>query len=227
VKNDTAAKGVKQRITINSRGQLQHREPPTRMIPPATPDITGVVLAGGAGRRLGGLDKGLLLFRGRPLVEWVIEALRPQVGALIISANRNLERYAAYGLPVVTDHEPGFQGPLAGIHGAMRTARTQWIITLPCDGPYPAPDLAARLALALAGQDADLAVASDGRRIQTVHALLPIRLAADLADFLAGGERQVSRWYARHRMAVADLSNQADTFRNINTSDEALALGGH
>ena len=195
------------------------------MTPPAASEITGVVLAGGAGRRLGGLDKGLLHFRGRPLVEWVIEALRPQVGALLISANRNLDRYAAYGLPVVTDLEPGFQGPLAGILSALQTACTPWIITLPCDGPYPAPDLAARLALALADQDADLAVAAQGTRIQPVQALLPVRLAPDLADFLAGSERRVSHWYARHRMAVADLSDHADAFRNINTPDEALALG--
>ncbi len=194
------------------------------MIPPAAPDITGVVLAGGAGRRLGGVDKGLMPFRGRPLVEWVIEALRPQVGALVISANRNLELYAAYGLPVVTDCGPGFQGPLAGIHRAMQAARTPWIITLPCDGPYPAPDLVERLSLALADQDADLAVAADGARIQPVQALLPVRLAPDLAAWLAAGERRVSAWYARHRMAVADLSDRPDAFLNLNTPEEALAL---
>ena len=194
------------------------------MIRPAPTAITGVILAGGAGRRLGGADKGLVPFRGRPLIEWVLDALRPQVGALLISANRNLERYATYGVPVVTDREPGFQGPLAGIHAAMLAAPTPWIITLPCDGPYPAPDLAARLALALSAQGAELAVASDGRRIQPVQALLPVRLAPALGEFLAGGERGVSHWYARHRMAVADLGDQADTFCNINTSAEALAL---
>jgi molybdopterin-guanine dinucleotide biosynthesis protein A len=189
---------------------------------PTRASITGVILAGGQGRRMGGVDKGLALYVGRPLIEWVITALRPQVDALLINANRNLERYARYGVPVIADLAPGFQGPLAGIRSAMRAARTPWIVTLPCDGPYPAPDLVERLVLALSAADAELAVASDGVRNQPVYALLPVRLAASLDDYLAGGERKVALWYARHRVAVADLSDRPESFININTLD---ALG--
>jgi molybdenum cofactor guanylyltransferase len=183
--------------------------------------ITGVILAGGQARRMGGRDKGLLPFAGRPLVEWVIAALRPQVGTLLINANRNLERYAGYGLAVIADLEPGFQGPLAGIRSAMQAARTRWILTVPCDGPYPAPDLAQRLAASLHAADAELAVATDGLRMQPVHALLPVHLAASLHTYLAAGERQVERWYARHRVALADLSDRPECFLNINTPDDA------
>jgi molybdopterin-guanine dinucleotide biosynthesis protein A len=191
--------------------------------------ITGVILAGGAARRLGGQDKGLWPFAGRPLIEWVIAALAPQVDTLLISANRNLEHYAAYGLPVVADLAPGFQGPLAGVRSAMQAARTDWIVTLPCDGPYPAPDLVARLVQALRDQGADLAVATDGRRMQPVHALLPVALAADLDAFLGTGERKPTLWYARHRIALADLSERLGCFANLNTPEDAadLALKRH
>jgi molybdopterin-guanine dinucleotide biosynthesis protein A len=194
------------------------------MMSHATGSITGVILAGGRSSRLGGGDKGLLAFAGRSLVEWVIEALAPQVGELLISANRNLELYARYGLPVIADLDPGFQGPLAGFRRAMRAAGTEWIVTLPCDAPYPAPDLVARLALARCEQDSDLAVATDGRLMQPVHALLPVRLAADLDDFLATGERKITRWYARHRCALVDFSDRPDCFANINTPEDADRL---
>jgi molybdenum cofactor guanylyltransferase len=196
-----------------------------RSPPPSKASITGVILAGGQARRLGGIDKGLVNCGGRPLIEWVIAALRPQVGALLISANRNLERYAAYGLAVVPDLQRGFQGPLAGIHSAMQAARTQWIVTVPCDGPHPAPDLVERLAAALGAADADLAVASDGVRMQPVHALLPVQLAAGLHAYLSAGDRQVERWYGRHRFALADLSDRPECFININTPADATALG--
>ena len=191
---------------------------------PAPSAITGVILAGGAARRLGGEDKGLRLFAGRPLVEWVIAALTPQVGALLISANRNLERYAEYRLPVIADLTPGFQGPLAGFRSAMQAARTDWIVTLPCDGPYPAPDLVARLVAALRAQEGDLAVATDGRRMQPVYALLPVALAADLDAFLDTEERKITRWYARHRVALADLGDRPGCFININTPADAEGL---
>lgn len=179
--------------------------------------ITGVILAGGRASRLGGQDKGLFPVGGRPLIEWAIEALAPQVGGLLISANRNLEGYASYGLPVLTDLDPDFPGPLAGFRRAMLAARTAWIVTLPCDVPNPVPDLVARLALALRDQHGDLAVATDGQRMQPIHALLPTHLAADLDRYLAAGERKVTRWYSRHRVALADFSDRPDGFVNINT----------
>ncbi len=192
--------------------------------PPTPAEITGIILAGGKARRLNGRDKGLEPFSGRPLVEWVIAALAPQVGGLLINANRNQETYGRLGYPVIADRLDDFQGPLAGFASAMAAANTPWILTVPCDGPFLAPDLAARLVAALAQDDAELAVASDGRRMQPVHALLPVALAPSLAAFLAEGERKIDRWYARHRVAVADLSDRPESFANLNTEADAADL---
>ncbi|NEX19800.1 molybdenum cofactor guanylyltransferase [Thiorhodococcus mannitoliphagus] len=184
-------------------------------------DITGVILAGGAGRRMDGRDKGLLPFGGRALVEWVIDALAPQVGALMISANRNLDAYGRYGIPVIRDTEPGFQGPLAGILSAMQRAQTPWILTLPCDVPFAPRNLAHRLGSEIIRQRADLAVATDGARRHNLHALLPRALAPDLVGFLARGERKVELWQRGHRIAQADFSDCPDGFLNLNTLAEA------
>ncbi len=192
--------------------------------PPTPAEITGVILAGGKARRLNGRDKGLEPFSGRPLVEWVVAALAPQVGGLLINANRNQETYGRLGYPVIADRLDDFQGPLAGFASAMAAANTPWILTVPCDGPFLAPDLAARLVAALAQDDAELAVASDGRRMQPVHALLPVALAPSLAAFLAEGERKIDRWYARHRVALADLSDRPESFANLNTEADAAEL---
>ncbi|WP_295403616.1 molybdenum cofactor guanylyltransferase MobA [uncultured Thiocystis sp.] len=192
--------------------------------PPSKLSITGVILAGGQARRMGGRDKGLLPFAGRPLVEWAIESLAPQVSTLLISANRNLDAYGAYGFPVVADLEQGFQGPLAGILSAMHAARTAWILTLPCDGPQPPPDLGARLAQAVIEQDAELAVAVAGARRQSVHALVPVALSESLRDFLAAGERKVDLWHARHRVALVDFSDRPGCFANLNAPEDACAL---
>jgi molybdopterin-guanine dinucleotide biosynthesis protein A len=192
--------------------------------PPTPAEITGIILAGGKARRLNGRDKGLEPFSGRPLVEWVVAALAPQVGGLLINANRNQETYGRLGYPVIADRLDDFQGPLAGFASAMAAANTPWILTVPCDGPFLAPDLAARLVAALAQDDAELAVASDGRRMQPVHALLPVALAPSLAAFLAEGERKIDRWYARHRVAVADLSDRPESFANLNTEADAADL---
>lgn len=186
--------------------------------------ITGVILAGGQARRMGGVDKGLTLFARRPLVEWVIAALAPQVDTLLISANRHLDVYAAYGFPVVTDIEPGFQGPLAGVFSAMSAAQTEWILTAPCDGPQLPLDLCGRLADARVKQDAELAVVTDGARIQPLYALLPVALADSLGAFLAGGERQARRWLSQHRVALADFSDQPECFANLNSPAEASEL---
>lgn len=186
--------------------------------------ITGVILAGGRARRLGGQDKGLIPFGGRPLVAWIIEALRPQVGGILINANRNTKAYAALGYPVVTDLLAGFQGPLAGIATAMAVAETPWILTLPCDGPYPPADLAHRLAAALTQADAEIAVARDAERIQPVHALLPVALAPSLRRYLAAGERRLATWQARHRLALVDFSDCALGFTNLNNPEDLPGL---
>lgn len=182
--------------------------------------ITGIILAGGRGRRMGGLDKGLMEFAGRPLIEHVIDILAPQVGALMINANRNHAAYAAFGYPVINDELGDFQGPLAGFSCAMQVVATDYIVTVPCDGPLLSTELVARLTRALQHNDADIAVAHDGERMQPVYALLPTRLAPSLQEFLASGDRKIDRWYARHSVALADCSDIPDMFRNINTPAE-------
>jgi molybdenum cofactor guanylyltransferase len=188
------------------------------VIPPAM--ITGIILAGGRGRRMGGIDKGLVEFAGRPLIEHVIEVLSPQVGSLMINANRNQDAYAAYGYPVITDKLGDYQGPLAGFSSAMQAASTDYIVTVPCDGPLLSSELVERLTQALQDNDAEIAVAHDGERLQPVYALLPTRLLNNLQEFLDSGDRKIDRWYAWHSMALADCSDIPGMFRNINTPAE-------
>lgn len=191
---------------------------------PSADQITGVILAGGRAQRLGGSDKGLLPLAGRPLVAWVIEALTPQVAGLLISANRNLDAYRRFGYPLVSDSLEGFQGPLAGILSAMDAAPTPWLLTAPCDGPFLAPDLGARLVQALVQAGASLALASDGVRSQPLFALLPVSLAADLRAYLAAGHREVGRWMARHRAAVAEFGDRPHAFANLNAPEDRVQL---
>jgi len=185
-----------------------------------SPDITGLVLAGGLARRMGGIDKGLVPVAGKPMVEHVLAALRPQVGRLLINANRNLDTYAGYGVPVVADTIEGFQGPLAGIFSGLTVAETPYLLSVPCDSPLLAPDLAACMVRALEAERADLAVAHDGRRQQPVFLLLRRELAPDLQAYLAGGDRKIDLWFSRHKVANADLSHRPENFVNVNDEDE-------
>jgi len=182
--------------------------------------ITGLILAGGMARRMGGEDKGLVPLAGRPMVAHVLEALRPQVGAVLLNANRNREHYAALGHPVLADALGGYQGPLAGMLTALKHCSTEFLVTVPCDAPLVAPDLVARLHAACAAAGADLAVASDGERWQPVFLLLRASLASSLEAYLAGGGRATHAWVGQWRPAVADFSDQPDTFVNVNDPDE-------
>lgn len=184
-------------------------------------DLTAVILAGGRGRRMGGSDKGLVDLDGRPLIAHVLNGIAPQVGEVLINANRNVRQYQAFGYPVVNDALDGFQGPLAGFASAMAAATTPCILTLPCDGPLVPPDYAMRMMDALvATPGSEIAVAHDGNRMQPVYALLPVRLMSDLEGFLAQGDRKIDLWYARHRTALSDFSDCPDAFRNINTPQD-------
>ena len=188
-------------------------------------EITGIVLAGGLGRRMSadgrGTDKGLQAFRGRPMVAHAIERLAPQVGAILINANQNLERYREFGWPVVTDAVEGFAGPLAGLHAGMSAARTRYVLTVPCDSPFLPLDLAGRLAAALEaaeGGPAQLAVARTGDQPHPVFALVERALLGDLEAFLASGRRKIDAWYAPLRVVEVDFEDEA-AFRNINTPE--------
>ena len=187
---------------------------------PGKDNITAVVLAGGRGRRLGGQDKGLMELDGRPLIEHILDLVSPQVCAVIINANRNRQVYANFGLPVISDNMTDYQGPLAGFAAALAASDTDYILTLPCDGPYVPVDLVSRLTAAIKDNDADLAVAHDGQRMQPVYALIPRSLLGSLQDFLDAGDRKIDLWYARHNTALADFSDVIDTFFNINTEDD-------
>jgi len=198
---------------------------PSSSYPPYPRDsITGLVLAGGLGRRMGGEDKGLVPLGGRPMVAHVIAALRPQVASIVINANRNHDRYAAFGHPVVADAVGGYLGPLAGVLTALQHCTTEFLVTAPCDAPLVAPDLVARLYAAQAAAGADLAVASDGERQQPVFLLLRASLAPSLDAYLAGGGRKIDAWFGALRVAEADFGDAPDTFVNVNDADERLRI---
>ncbi|MES9925377.1 MAG: molybdenum cofactor guanylyltransferase MobA [Candidatus Thiodiazotropha endolucinida] len=190
------------------------------------PAVTAVILAGGRGRRMGGEDKGLIELNGRPLVQHVISAIQPQVATILINANRNQERYAAFGYPVIADSLLDYQGPLAGFIAAMHAVETEDMLTLPCDGPLVPPDLVERLYEARQSAGADIAVAHDGDRLQPVYALIPKRLADSLQRYLDRGDRKIDLWYEEHRVAHADFSDIPRTFINVNTLQERDNLQG-
>ena len=183
-------------------------------------DITGVVLAGGLGRRMGGIDKGLQELNGRPLVQWVLERLAPQVGTVLINANQNLARYGEFGYPVLPDVIADFAGPLAGLHAALSHARTPLLVTVPCDSPFLSADLVLRLHAALQAQHADLAVPRTGDRAHRAFCLTRREMLPRLDAFLASGERKVGLWHASLKVAEVPFDDDADAFRNINTPEE-------
>jgi len=190
---------------------------------PRREDITGLVLAGGRGARMGGLDKGLVRFGEATLVERVIERLRPQVGALMISANRNIDAYRALGHPVLLDAADGlepFPGPLAGLLAGLRATATPWLAAVPCDAPFLPLDLVRRLVAALGSSAA--AMASVGDRAEPVFCLLHVGLADDLAAALANGERRAEAWL-RGIGAAPAVFLQPQEFANLNTLQELRA----
>jgi molybdopterin-guanine dinucleotide biosynthesis protein A len=190
--------------------------------------ITGIILAGGMGRRMGGIDKGLVELDGKPMVAHALARLSPQVDAVLINANQNQDRYAAFGCPVVADAVGGFAGPLAGLHAGMTAASTPLVVTVPCDSPFLPLDLVARLAAALERDDAQLAVARTFDQPHPVFALVRRDVLPHLATFLADGGRKIDAWYATLRIIEVPFDDCEAAFRNINTADElaAAASGG-
>lgn len=182
--------------------------------------ITGVILAGGLGRRMGGIDKGLQELRGQPMVHWVVERLAPQVDELLINANQNSERYAAFGHPVVPDQIPDFAGPLAGLHAALSAAAHPLVATAPCDSPFLPADLVSRLRAALTAAKADLAVARTFDQPHPVFCLCKREVLPHLTEFLESGGRKIDRWYSTLNIVEVSFDDEAEAFENINTREE-------
>jgi molybdopterin-guanine dinucleotide biosynthesis protein A len=193
----------------------------------APQDITGLVLAGGRGSRMGGVDKGLQNHRGLPLALHALLRLQPQVGQLMLNANRNLGAYEALGAPVWPDPIGDFQGPLVGFLVGLQHAETPWVATVPCDTPDFPADLVARLSTAIEQRGADIAYATtlEGGLEQPhpVFCLMPIALHDSLLAFLDGGGRKIDAWFAQHR-AVGVRFADADAFFNANTAEELAKL---
>jgi molybdopterin-guanine dinucleotide biosynthesis protein A len=199
---------------------------------PSREHITGLVLAGGRGMRMGGVDKGLQTLHGEPLAAHVLKRLAPQTGALLISANRHPDVYSTLGAPfgarVLADTLPGFPGPLAGLLAGLRAAGTAYMLSAPCDTPGLPAELAERLAQALASNQADIATvtttdAAGQVSLHPVFALLRTGLADDLAAFLDAGERKVRAWYARHKTVEVAFADER-AFYNINSLQELADL---
>lgn len=181
--------------------------------------VTGLILAGGLGRRMGGRDKGLQPFRGKPMSAWAIERLAPQVDVLLVNANQNLEQYQAFGFPVVSDRIAGFAGPLAGLHTGLLACETPLLVTAPCDSPFLPGDLVARLRSALEAAGAELAVAKTGNQPHPVFSLVRREVLDGLTAYLEGGSRKVDTWYAALNVAEVPFEDER-AFANINTLDE-------
>ncbi|MBH8578616.1 molybdenum cofactor guanylyltransferase MobA [Bisbaumannia pacifica] len=189
---------------------------------PPRHQITGLILAGGQGRRMGGLDKGLVEFAGRPLVAHARAPLAGRVAELLINANRHPAAYAAWADRVVADRESGYQGPLMGIWSGLCAATTPWVLVVPCDSPRLPMDLLERL---WAGRgEAAIATAFDGQRDHPVVALIRRDLADDLGRALAAGERKIDRWYACHSWARVPFDEGPEAFANLNTEEERRRL---
>ncbi|WP_042673970.1 molybdenum cofactor guanylyltransferase MobA [Variovorax sp. CF313] len=201
----------------------------------AAADITGLLLAGGRGSRMGGVDKGLQLFNGEPLALHAIRRLGSQVGQLIVNANRNLADYEAFGVPVWPDSLADYPGPLAGFLTGLEHCTTPWLLTVPCDTPLFPPDLAVRLAEAVAAENAEIAMVnapeiSEGEvvlRLQPVFCLLRAELRESLRRYTEAGGRKVHAWTAQHRTVHVPFNRPGDApdaFFNANTLAELHAL---
>jgi len=195
-------------------------------------DVTGVILAGGRGSRMGGADKGLQAFRGMPMALFTLLRLAPQVGEVMINANRNLAAYESFGVPVWPDGLADYAGPLAGFLTALERCETGYLLTVPCDTPLFPQDLAARLAEALERDGADIAMAAareeDGQlRAQPVFSLLRHDLMDSLVHFTQGGGRKIDAWTAQHRTVLVPFNREGDdphAFANANTLAELHQL---
>ncbi len=173
---------------------------------------------------MGGVDKGLIDIGGIPMIAHVVQRLTPQVKQIIINANRNLEEYEKWAELVVKDNIGEFDGPLAGMASGLESADTDYVVTAPCDSPLLADDLAIRMHSQCTAKNAELAVASDGNRLQPVFTLLRCTLLPSMISFLQAGERKIDKWFDQHLITVVDFSDKPEAFLNVNTIEEKESL---
>jgi molybdopterin-guanine dinucleotide biosynthesis protein A len=190
--------------------------------------VTGIVLAGGRGRRMGHVDKGLADFKGNPLALHAAQRLRPQVDQIMINANQNLDRYRAFGMPVCADMMSGFQGPLAGLQTGLMVCTTPYLVTVPCDSPFFPDNFVAQLATQLQAQSAEIAMVVTGTGAATqshpVFSLLSRTILPQLSDYLMLGGRKMTDWFATCKVTSVHFADD-QAFRNINTPDELERYG--
>lgn len=182
--------------------------------------ITGLILAGGRGSRMGSVDKGLQFFKAKPMVAHVLDRFAPQVDEILINANRSIDEYTTFGHRVIPDAIDGFAGPLAGLHIGMTHATHPLVATVPCDSPFLPLDLIARLTAAMRQSDADLAVAKTFDQPHPVFCLVKTSLAPHLHAFLESGQRKIDKWYATLNVVEVAFDDQEAAFSNINTVEE-------
>jgi molybdopterin-guanine dinucleotide biosynthesis protein A len=194
----------------------------------STEQITGLILAGGRAQRMGGIDKGLIPFHQKPLIEVTIQRLKTQVGSILINANRNITKYAVYGYPVIMDETPDFSGPLAGFLMGLKNCKTPYLLTTPCDSPLFPKDLGAKLANELELNDLDLVYASskeaDGKVwAQPVFCLMRATLQGSLNSFLSKGDLKIDRWFKELKSGTV-IFDDTQAFANANTPEELQSL---
>ena len=178
--------------------------------------ITGLILAGGRAQRMGGIDKGLISFHGQALIESAIQALKNQVGQILINANRNITKYSTYGYPVIVDEAPDFSGPLAGFYAGLKTCKTPYLVTSPCDSPLMPPDLCAKLAEEMEGGNYQLVYAStqevNGKIwAQPVFCLMRSDVESSLKGFLSKGDLKIDNWFKELRTSTVIFKNDEGT----------------
>jgi molybdopterin-guanine dinucleotide biosynthesis protein A len=190
--------------------------------------ITGLILAGGRAQRMGGIDKGLIPFHHKPLIDATIARLSKQVGPILINANRNITKYASYGYPVIMDETPDFSGPLAGFSAGLKACKTQYLLSAPCDSPMLPLDLVVRLANEMEQGNYQLVYASskesDGKVwAQPVFCLMRANLQESLDLFLQKGDFKIDRWFHELNSSTV-IFDDAQAFANVNTPEELKAL---
>jgi len=186
--------------------------------------ISSIILSGGRGTRMNGVDKGLVLLQQKPLITHVIERLKPQVDELFINANREITAYQALGYPVLQDETGDFLGPLAGFLLSLKHAQHEYVLTVPCDSPLLPLDLVEKLLTGMAEARADISVASSDGNTHPVFSLMKKNVLPSLMEYLASGERKVSAWQKSQKYVEVNFSDCNGTFSNLNTFEDLKAL---